>query len=115
MVTLVILLIGALSITALRIAALRANFSGDRMIQASSLATDLEESVKRWDYNDARLHAGSSIGMVLDGGIAVPPSTWDMGTSQTVPYVANFSDFATGPTYPTPNATTPSALGTPYP
>lgn len=111
MIALVILLIGSIGIVGLRMAAIRANFSGDRMIQASALALDLEESVKLWPYNDTRLTASSSIASAA----AVPPSTWDLGSQQTVTYSTNFSDFSNGPNYPTPNATTPNAIGTPYP
>jgi type IV pilus assembly protein PilV len=55
MVASVVMLVGLLGLAGLQLTAMRANHLGKRMAQASLLAQDLVQSMKVWQYGDARL------------------------------------------------------------
>lgn len=108
MIALVILLIAVLAMFSMQVISAKTNRFGDRMVQASSLATDLEENAKTWSYTDSRLTALSSVTSTTDTAIT---SKWDMGRADPVAsgVQAEYSDKASDP-----NATNSAALGTAY-
>ncbi len=109
MITMVVLIIAFLGFATLQLVGVQANYFGDRLVQASQLATDLAENVRRWPYTDPRLTPLSTI--TGPSAISDPSITgnWDLGTSLATSSKVQYSDLANDP-----NATNPGALGTNY-
>lgn len=109
LITMVVLIIAFLGFATLQLVGVQANYFGDRLVQASQLATDLAENVRRWPYTDPRLTPLSTI--VGPSAISDPRITgsWDLGTSLSTASTVQYSDLANDP-----NATNPGALGTNY-
>ncbi len=109
MITMVVLIIAFLGFATLQLVGVQANYFGDRLVQASQLATDLTENVRRWPYTDPRLTPLSTI--TGPSAISDPSITgnWDLGTSLATSSKVQYSDLANDP-----NATNPGALGTNY-
>lgn len=103
MIALVVLLLGAFGLMGLQLASARANNKLFRESQATSLATDLAESMRRWSYDDSRLAPWATVSS-LDAPEVV--QRWNMGGSARASYVAEFGDTAQDP-----NATVGAALG----
>src|SRR5260370_7498560 len=61
LITMVVLIIAFLGFATLQLVGVQANYFGDRLVQASQLATDLAENVRRWPYTDPRLIPLSTI------------------------------------------------------
>jgi Tfp pilus assembly protein PilV len=110
MISLVVLLIAALAMMSMQVIGTRTNQFGNRMVQASSLATDLEETMKLWPYTDSRL---TPMGTALTGSTALSDATlaadWELGRSDTTAYAPEYSDNSSDT-----NASTAGALGTTY-
>jgi type IV pilus assembly protein PilV len=103
MVAMSIVLIGLLGLAQIQTLVVRTNHFAKRMAQASALAVDMEENIKRWGYTDSRLNSPVTVLSMNDNEIT---SRWDMGRGTTTSYQAHFSDKASDP-----NAVTPNALG----
>lgn len=109
LITMVVLIIAFLGFASLQLVGVQANYFGDRLLQASQLATDLAENIQRWPYTDPRLTPTSTL--LGPTAISDPSITgnWDLGTSLTTTSKAQYSDLANDP-----NATNPGALGSNY-
>jgi prepilin-type N-terminal cleavage/methylation domain-containing protein len=103
MMAMAVLLVSALALASMQVMGTRTNRFGDRMVQASALATDLGESMQRWDYSDTRL---AMLSTKTDSNDSVIAGTWDMGRDATSAFTAEYSDLASDP-----NATNQDALG----
>ena len=99
MISITMLLIGLAGFASLQPVIVRSNHFAKRVAVASMLATDLEESVHRWGYADARLapsmtltgcNTASMSGCFADPTNVVPK--WDMGKSDAGSYTPQFSD-----------------------
>jgi type IV pilus modification protein PilV len=108
MVSLVVLAIGMLGLMGLQLVGVRANFFGKQLGKASELARDLAESSTRWDYNDARLAAITTVNST--NSAAVTPR-WDLGRADAVPNSAQHQ-YCEMPG--DPNCTNAGALGANY-
>ena len=109
LITMVVLIIAFLGFATLQLVGVQANYFGDRLVQASQLATDLAENVRRWPYTDPRLIPLSTI---LGASAISDPSitgNWDLGTSLATSSRVQYSDLANDT-----NATNSGALGTNY-
>jgi prepilin-type N-terminal cleavage/methylation domain-containing protein len=107
MMAMAVLLVAVLALASTQIVVTRGNRQSDRTLQASALATDLEENIGRWgsiNYLDPRLSPGLTVTSTTDPAIT---AKWDMGTSNPVP-AASKAQFSDAPT--DPNATTANAL-----
>jgi Tfp pilus assembly protein PilV len=109
LITMVVLIVAFLGFASLQLVGVQANYFADRLIQASQLATDLAENVRRWPYTDPRLTPGSTL--TGPNAMSDPSITgnWDLGTSSSTLSRVEYSDLANDP-----NATNPGALGTNY-
>ncbi|MGQ0507114.1 MAG: type IV pilus modification PilV family protein [Myxococcaceae bacterium] len=101
-----IVLVGLLGFLSTQTAVARSNHYSRRLRQASALASDLEENIRRWSYPDARLATNVTVNNFSDSAIV---SRWDMGRAQTSTYQAHFSDKGSDA-----NASNSSALGNSY-
>lgn len=107
--TMAVVAIAFTGFATLQVVGVQANYFGDRMIQASELATDLAENIERWSYTDPRLTPSVTLtGLTAMSSTAIT-STWDLGTGATTSYRAQYSDLAGDP-----NATNPGALAANY-
>ncbi|MCI0571754.1 MAG: prepilin-type N-terminal cleavage/methylation domain-containing protein [Myxococcaceae bacterium] len=106
MIAMVVLLIGLLGFASLQVITVRANQFSRRMTQASAMATDIEENIRRWTFNDPRLAPMATVTSLSDAAIQ---SRWDMGRADTPTYVAQFSEMP-GDSH----ASTADALGAGY-
>jgi len=108
-ITMAVLVIAFTGFATLQVVGVQANYFGDRLIQASELATDLAENIERWPYTDPRLTPGST----LTGSSAMSSTaitgTWDLGSRSSTSYRAQYSDLANDP-----NATNPGVLAANY-
>ncbi len=109
LITMVVLIIALLGFATLQIVGVQANYFGDRLVQASELATDLAENIRRWPYTDPRLTPSATL--VGPSAMSAPTitGTWDLGTSPTTTSKAQYSDLANDP-----NATNVGALTANY-
>lgn len=90
MIAMAVLLVSFLALAGLQITAVRSARFGDRMEQASSLATDLEENIKLWPYSDPRLAAADTV-------VATSAVTgWDLGNQSTPSPVPQNDDSSLG-------------------
>ncbi len=109
LITMAVMVVAFTGFATLQVIGVQANYFGDRLIQASGLATDLAENIERWSYTDTRLTPLTT----LTGASAMSSTsisgTWDLGTGSTTSYRAQFSDLAGDP-----NASNPGALATNY-
>lgn len=103
MIAMAVLLVSALALASMQVMDTRTNRLGDRMVQASALATDLGEAMQRWDYSDPRL---AMLSTQNDSNATAIAATWDMGNAAASSFTAEYSDLAGDA-----NATTPDALG----
>lgn len=109
LITMSVLIIAFLGFASLQIVGVQANYFGDRLIQASELATDLAENIRRWPYTDSRLTPLSTlVGQTALSSPAITGS-WDLGTSATTPSRVQYSDLPSDP-----NATNSGVLATNY-
>jgi type II secretory pathway pseudopilin PulG len=106
MVAMTFLLVASLGLVSVQLAASRMNTTSNKVGQATALASDLAESMKRWDYLDTRLTASTTVTSVSDPDVA---AKWEMGTQKTAIYTAEYSDAAADS-----NAALGSALGSSY-
>src|SRR5260370_37303501 len=97
LITMVVLIIAFRGFATLQLVGVQANYFGDRLVQASQLATDLAENVRRWPYTDPRLTPLSTI--IGPSAISDPSITgnWDLGTSLSTASKLQYSDLATDP------------------
>ncbi len=109
LITMVVLIIALLGFATLQVVGVQANYFGDRLVQASGLATDLAENIRRWPYTDPRLTPLSTL--VGPSAMSAPTitGTWDLGTSSTTTSKAQYSDLPSDP-----NATNVGALTANY-
>jgi Tfp pilus assembly protein PilV len=109
LITMVVLIIAFLGFASLQVVGVQANYFGDRLIQASELATDLAENIRRWPYTDPRLTPLSTL--VGASAMSSPSITanWDLGTAPTTTTRAQYSDLANDA-----NAINVAALATNY-
>jgi Tfp pilus assembly protein PilV len=108
-ITMAVLVLAFTGFATLQVVGVQANYFGDRLIQASELATDLAENIERWSYTDSRL---TPLTMLTGSGAMSSTAitgTWNLGRSSTTPYQVQYSDL-TGD----PNASNPGALATNY-
>jgi hypothetical protein len=105
LITMSVLITAFLGLASLQIVGVQTNFFGNRMPQASSLATDLEESTHVWQYNDSRLTPLFTVSSTNDPSIL----SWNLGSARQTPYTLEYSDLNSDP-----NATNPGALGPGY-
>src|SRR5262245_21375928 len=89
MIAMTVVLIGLLGYSSLQIVTVRASHYSRRMTQASSLATDLEENIKRWSYNDTRLKPIKTVSSLTDSDIK---AGWDLGRQATPSPAVQFDD-----------------------
>lgn len=61
MIAMAVLIVAFLALAGLQVSGVRSARFGDRMVQATSMATDLEENIKLWQYSDARLNATDTL------------------------------------------------------
>ena len=109
MITMAVLVVAFTGFATLQVVGVQANYFGDRLIQASELATDLTENIERWSYSDPRLTPSTTLtgsGAMSNAAIT---GRWDLGTGGTTSYQAQYSDLAGDP-----NAVNPGALATNY-
>lgn len=109
MMTMAVLVIAFTGFATLQVVGVQSNYFGDRLIQASELATDLAENIERWSYSDSRLTPLSTIMGASALSSTSITGTWDLGTRSTTSYQAQYSDLAGDP-----NASHPGALATNY-
>ena len=109
MITMAVLVIAFTGFATLQVIGVQANYFGDRLIQASELATDLAENIERWSYTDSRLTPLSTLSGSTAMSNAAITGTWDLGTGATTSYRVQYSDLAADP-----NANNPGALATNY-
>ena len=107
MVASAILMIAIAALLPLQVMGARLNRFSSRTLDGTLLATDLSENVSRWTYTDPRLNSLSTVASFSDSTVM---STWDMGTSATASYVAEYSDSPTTDV----NASNSNALGSTY-
>src|SRR5215471_12061078 len=109
MITMAVLVIALTGFATLQVVGVQTNYFGDRLVQASQLATDLAENIERWPYTDSRLTPVSTL--TGSGALSSTAITggWDLGTASTTSYRAQYSDLASDP-----NANNPGALATNY-
>jgi type II secretory pathway pseudopilin PulG len=105
LITMTVLITAFVGLASLQVVGVQTNFFGNRMLQASSLATDLAESTHVWQYNDSRLTPLSTVSSTNDPAIL----SWTLGTAKATPYTLEYSDLN-----PDPNATNAGAQGTSY-
>ena len=109
LITTVVLVVAFLGFASLQVVGVQTNYFGDRLIQASELATDLAESMSQWSYYDTRLAPQST----LSGPNALNDTSitgsWDLGTGAATSYQAQYSDLAGDP-----NARNPGVLSSNY-
>lgn len=105
LITMSVLIIAFLGLASLQIVGAQTNFFGNRMLQASSLATDLGENMHVWQYNDSRLTPLFTVSSTNDPAIL----SWNLGSAITTPYILEYSDLN-----PDPNATNAGAQGPSY-
>lgn len=106
MISMAVLLVSALALASMQVMGTRTNRLGDRMVQASALATGFGDSIQLWAYDDPRLNMLTTVTDTNDPAIA---SKWDLGSAAATGYTVEYSDLA-GDT----NATNPGALGATY-
>ncbi len=108
MMAMVVVLIGLTGLLSAQTVVAKTNLYTQRIRQASALAADLEENIRRWGYNDVRLDNGIAITSLSDSLIALKS---DMGTyaAASSASLATFAEQATDPNAATSSATT---LGT---
>src|SRR5215472_8946075 len=109
LITMAVMVIAFTGFATLQVIGVQANYFGDRLIQASELATDLAENIERWSYTDTRLTPSTTLAGSSAMSNAAITGTWDLGTGSTTSYRAQYSDLAGDP-----NATNPGALATNY-
>jgi hypothetical protein len=109
MITMAVLAVAFTGFATLQVVGVQANYFGDRLIQASELATDLAENIERWSYTDSRLTPVSTLTGPSAMSSTAISGTWDLGSGSTTSYKAQYSDLANDP-----NATNPGALATNY-
>src|SRR5262252_7749708 len=109
MITMAVLAVAFTGFATLQVVGVQANYFGDRLIQASELATDLAENIERWAYTDSRLTPVSTLTGPSAMSSTAITGTWDLGSGSTTSYRAQYSDLASDP-----NATNPGALATNY-
>lgn len=92
MVAMAVVLVGILGFFGLQVVTSKANTFSRRMAQASAIANDLSENVKRWNYTDARLSPASMVTVTaLDDASKVQPG-WDLGRKVAPTPTPQFSD-----------------------
>src|SRR5262245_35018021 len=109
MITMAVLVVAFTGFATLQVVGVQANYFGDRLIQASELATDLAENIERWSYTDPRLTPLSTLTGSMAMSSPVITGTWDLGTGGATSYRAQYSDLVGDP-----NASNPGALATNY-
>src|SRR5215831_8752868 len=92
MITMAVLVVAFTLFTTLQVVGVQANYFGDRLIQASELATDLAENIERWPYNDPRLTPKTTLTGSTAMSSAAITGTWDLGMRSTTSYQAQYSD-----------------------
>ena len=107
MIAMSVLLFGLTGVASLQLATSKANQFSRRYAQASAVATDLEENINLWSYSDSRLNTANGVTSLSDPSIV---NRWDMGSSATASFVADYSDKT-----PDSNASSAGALGAAYP
>jgi len=107
MIAAAVFLVAMAGLVPLQVMGARMNKFSDRTFAAASLANDLSENIARWSYTDPRLNSLSTVASFSDSTVM---STWDMGTSATASYVAEYSDSPTTDV----NASNSNALGSTY-
>lgn len=105
LITMSVLITAFLGLASLQVVGVQTNYFGNRMLQASSLATDLAENMRVWQYNDSRLTPLFTVSSMNDPAIL----SWTLGSASTTPYILEYSDLT-----PDPNATNPGAQGPSY-
>jgi len=105
LITMSVLITAFLGLAGLQVVGAQTNFFGNRMLQASSLATDLGESMHAWQYNDTRLTPLFAVSSTNDPAML----SWTLGTAKTTPYTLEYSDLN-----PDSNATNAGAQGASY-
>jgi type II secretory pathway pseudopilin PulG len=105
LITMSVLITAFLGLASLQVVGVQTNYFGNRMLQASSLATDLAENMRVWQYNDSRLTPLITVSSMNDPAIR----SWTLGSAGTTPYILQYSDLT-----PDPNATNPGAQGPSY-
>lgn len=78
MIAMSIALIGLTGLLSVQVMVARSNHYSQHVRQASALATDLEENIQRWGYNDARL--GNVIPVTSFSATAIT-DRWTMGNT----------------------------------
>jgi type II secretory pathway pseudopilin PulG len=106
MIAMAIVLVGLLGFAGLQIVTSRANQFNKRMSQATAVAMDLAENVKRWPYTDPRLETVAAVTSLEDESIE---DSWDLGRSADLETKQHFSDKVSDP-----NASSSGALETGY-
>jgi type II secretory pathway pseudopilin PulG len=106
MIAMAIVLVGLLGFAGLQIVTSRANQFNKRMSQATAVAMDLAENVKRWPYTDPRLETTALVASLEDESIE---DSWDLGRSADLETKQHFSDKVSDP-----NASSSGALETGY-
>ena len=109
MITMAVLAVAFTGFATLQVVGVQANYFGDRLVQASELATDLAENIERWAYTDSRLTPVSTLTGPSAMSSTAITGTWDLGSGSTTSYKAQYSDLASDP-----NATNPGALAANY-
>jgi Tfp pilus assembly protein PilV len=107
MITMGILIIAFSGFATLQVIGVQSNYFGDRLIQASALATDLAENIERWSYTDSRLTPQATLTGASAMSSTAITGTWNLGTRSATSYRAQYSDLANDT-----NASNPGALGT---
>jgi len=108
-ITMAVMVVAFTGFATLQVIGVQANYFGDRLIQASELATDLAENIERWSYTDPRLTPSTTLTGSSAMSNAAITGTWDLGTGSTTSYQPQFSDLAGDP-----NSSNPGVLATNY-
>ena len=109
LMTMAVMVVAFTGFATLQVIGVQANYFGDRLIQASGLATDLAENIERWSYTDPRLTPLTTLSGPSAMSSTAITGTWDLGTGLTTSYRAQYSDLAGDP-----NASNPGALAINY-
>ncbi len=109
LMTMAVMVVAFTGFATLQVIGVQANYFGDRLIQASGLATDLAENIERWSYTDTRLTPLTTLTGPSAMSSTAITGTWDLGTGLTTSYRAQYSDLAGDS-----NASNPGALATNY-
>src|SRR5215472_15800633 len=86
MITMAVLAVAFTGFATLQVVGVQVNYFGDRLIQASELATDLAENIERWAYTDSLLTPSTTLtgsGAMSNAAIT---GRWDLGTGGTTSY-----------------------------